>query len=257
MSELDPVEACKAEGQTNEFSWQNVLNHFKTSSSKEIPLSLVIKHLEQNINLERELKEITLKYNNLLLDLSHSHLNQPYKFRRQKVSKKSTKSLNATLAKNIKTISTDLHKIYDLISYNASLKNKTSNVSVQTDLVSENSLDISEHDFEKKFIRLANYTEHEVRIGNFQVISYLNGFEIAKYKFHKSAYIKPRSCLTLWSSYSLFKKHYPPSDFEMDNDQMNDENINQLISMQNLNGDVWDILLDTNSNVNIKKDSFF
>ena len=258
MSEQDSSEYFKIDG--SNFSCQKILQEIKNSPSKEFQLNWIIKHLEEKIYLERELNEISLKYNNLIVDFDQFR-NQTKNlqiFPKPKATKKVTvkknlkpsKPVNTKLSKNIKNVCANVQKIYELISGHAESKKPTSNVSVQTEFDSQSKqIDICEHDLEKKFIRLTNWTNYEMKIGNFQLISYLNGFEIAKFKFHKSAYLKPNSSLTLWSSYSPFKRHHPPNDFEMKSDQMNDENINKLASMINFDSNVWVVLLDTNNNV--------
>lgn len=260
MSEQDTSENFEI----NDFSCHKILQEIKNSSSKEFQLNWIIKHLEEKIYLERELNEISLKYNNLIFDFDQfkNQIKNQDKFQKSKATKKVTvknnqkpsTSRNKNLATNIKKICGNVQKIYDLISSHVESKKPTSNVSVQTEFNNENfdqfkRIDICEHNLEKKFIRLTNCTNFEMKLGNFQLISYLNGFEIAKFKFHKSAYLKPNSSLTLWSSYSSFKRHYPPNDLEMENDQMNDENIYKLASMVNFDGNVWDVLLDSNNNV--------
>lgn len=264
MSESDSSKFLKIVSEISDISCEEILQLVRNSSSKELQLNWIIKQLEQKICLERELNEISLKYNNLVVDYDQFKFELKNKNRinnlvkktpKKKSTNKTSKNSNILLAKNFKRIIADIHKIYELVSKNIFLKNPTSNVSVQTEFeIGENLnvlnlLDICEHDFEKKFIRLTNTANFEIKIGNFQLISYLNGFEIANFKFHKSTYLKANSSLTLWSNYSPFKKHHPPNEIEMEDDQMNDENINKLVSILTLTGDVWDVLLDTNNNV--------
>lgn len=93
-----------------------------------------------------------------------------------------------------------------------------------------------------------------MKIGNFELVSYLNGLEMLRYKFHKSANLMPGMGLNLWSMLSEFKKHYPPTDFIMTCclKQENKENIideSTLWSFSSSNNLIIDVLLDENENV--------
>ncbi|CAF0875359.1 unnamed protein product [Brachionus calyciflorus] len=228
--------------------------------------STVIKYLEANVNLEKELIQIKFEYNQLIdelnqkeqlierletqitqKDLEIQDLKSENQVKKTKIGCDLKHSFSKkSLSKKIKNLWND-----NLIEKESPifLKKETNDFKAQKENEFFTELDIVEHNFEKKYVRILNLTNRVLSLGGFQFISYLNGYEITRYKFHKSVSLKPSSYLTLWSKYSDFKKHYPPSDFVMDQDQMNNENLDELtLKMPSVNHLIVDVLLDQNYN---------
>lgn len=74
-------------------------------------------------------------------------------------------------------------------------------------------IEIAEHDFEGKFVRLVNTSDKEISIGGWQLKRNADN-QLTDYKFNKSTVIKPGKQINVWSSNSGVT-HEPPSDMVM------------------------------------------
>jgi lamin B len=74
-------------------------------------------------------------------------------------------------------------------------------------------INILEHDFEGKCVKLQNNSDKDVEIGGWHLKRLAEGQE-TDYKFNKSAVIKSGQCITVWSSNNSVT-HTPPVDLVM------------------------------------------
>lgn len=104
----------------------------------------------------------------------------------------------------------------------------------------ETGLQIVEHRLEDKSIRLVNTSSESIDLGNWCLLSYLNGNEAIRYKFHPAAQIGPDSEMILWSELSPRARHYPPHDFIMTSNYRRD--YGEIFVWEMLNE--WDVVGD-------------
>ncbi len=84
--------------------------------------------------------------------------------------------------------------------------------------VSTCGIDIVEHDFDGKFIKIHNNTDKEINIGGWNLSrALIDGQEIV-YKFHKSTVLKPEQTIAVWSANAGIA-HDPPADLVLTNSQ--------------------------------------
>lgn len=86
-------------------------------------------------------------------------------------------------------------------------------VDVKQSHKTECGIEIGEHDFEGKCVRLINTTDKEMPIGGWLLRRNADN-QLTEYKFNKSTVIKPGQQITVWSSNSG-ASHEPPNDILM------------------------------------------
>lgn len=104
----------------------------------------------------------------------------------------------------------------------------------------ETGLQIVEHRLEDKSIRLVNTSSESIDLGNWYLLSYLNGNEAIRYKFHPAAQIGPDAEMILWSEWSPCGRHYPPHDFIITSNYRRD--YGEIFVWEMLNE--WDVVGD-------------
>lgn len=110
-------------------------------------------------------------------------------------------------------------------------------------------IEIVDHRLETKSIVLSNYSSEPFDLGKYELVSYLNGNEAIRYKFHKAVEIGPKKQLILWSRLSTEKKHFPPNDFTIGNLYRDDMREIFIWEMLNENDVITDALYDPDGNV--------
>lgn len=101
-------------------------------------------------------------------------------------------------------------------------------------------LQIVEHRLENKSIRLVNTSNEPIDLGNWCLVSLLNGNEAIWHKFHQATRIGPNAEMILWSEWSHHAKHYPPHDFIMTKNYRRD--YGEIFVWDMLNE--WDVISD-------------
>jgi hypothetical protein len=102
---------------------------------------------------------------------------------------------------------------------------------------------------ETKSIVLSNQSSEPFDLGKYELVSYLNGNEAIRYKFHKAVEIGPKKQLILWSRLSIEKKHFPPNDFTIGNLYRDDMREIFIWEILNENDVITDALYDPDGNV--------
>lgn len=110
-------------------------------------------------------------------------------------------------------------------------------------------IEIVDHRLETKSIVLSNNSSEPFDLGKYELVSYLNGNEAIRYKFHKAVEIGPKKQLILWSRLSTEKKHFPPNDFTIGNLYRDDMREIFIWEMLNENDVITDALYDPDGNV--------
>jgi lamin B len=78
-------------------------------------------------------------------------------------------------------------------------------------------IDILDHDFDGKVVKVHNSTDKEINIGGWTLMRLADSVE-AVYKFHKSTVLKPDQTIAIWSANAGIA-HDPPADLVMTNSQ--------------------------------------
>jgi lamin B len=91
----------------------------------------------------------------------------------------------------------------------------TGSVSYNQTQVSQSGIEIAEHDFEGKCVRLINTTDKDIPIGGWSVKRIADGQEI-DYKFGNRAVLKPSNPITIWSNNSGVNAE-PPNEIVFQN----------------------------------------
>lgn len=94
------------------------------------------------------------------------------------------------------------------------VEEKVTNCSYVQSQHNSSGIEIAEHDFEGKHIKLVNTTDKDVAIGGWQIKRSGSDGQESSYKFSKNAVIKPGQQLSVWSANSGVA-HEPPNELLM------------------------------------------
>lgn len=90
---------------------------------------------------------------------------------------------------------------------------ETKRAAFQSTSTSTSGVEIDEHDYDGRSVRLTNTKDHDIAVGNWVIKRTADG-QVTEYKFNKSAVIKPKQSINVWSS-NAGVTHEPPNDLVM------------------------------------------
>ncbi|XP_054160779.1 lamin Dm0-like [Oppia nitens] len=93
------------------------------------------------------------------------------------------------------------------------LQEEENTVDIVVNSNSKSDVEISDHDYEGKYVKLFNKGDKEVSLSGWQLIRNAGDLD-THFKFHRSIVIKPNTTITVWSSDSN-AAHSPPNDIVM------------------------------------------
>lgn len=94
------------------------------------------------------------------------------------------------------------------------LENLESRVDWAVNSTCKGDVEISDHCYDGKFVKLYNRSDKEISLSGWQLLRKADDLE-TRYKFHRTIVIKPNATITVWSSDAGTQIHNPPSDIVM------------------------------------------
>jgi lamin B len=112
------------------------------------------------------------------------------------------------------------------------VEEKTTNCSYVQSQQNSSGIEIGEHDFEGKHIKLVNTTDKDIAIGGWQIKRSGSDGQESSYKFGKNAVIKPGQQMSAWSANSGVA-HEPPNELLMNSNwTVSDQMVTVLVDKE-------------------------